>query len=222
MCRHGPWPGSLERYWADMRVNINLASRPYEDVGEFYRTWGMLVAAVALITVVLAGLTIVSLVNARTVGQQTAKLRAQIAELDKQKQAAQELLNRPENRETRDRSRFLNELIARKAFSWTQVFADLEKIIPARVHVLAITPGITDDNQILVDMRIESDSSEKSVELIRRLEESKTFRQPRLKSETSQTSPGGHAGVASQIVAFYTPKVPPVAEPKETGRGGMH
>ncbi len=206
-----------------MRVEINLASRPYEDVGEFYRTWGMLVVAVALITLVLAWLTLSSVMSARTVGRQTAHLRKQMAQLDREKQAAQDLLNRPENRETRDRSRFLNALIARKAFSWTQVFADLEKIIPAHVHVLAIAPGITEDNQIQVDMRVEAESREQSVELIRRLEESKSFRQPQMKSENSQvTSSGGRPSVSFDITALYTPQVPPVPQPKGTSHGGMH
>ena len=206
-----------------MRVEINLATRPYEDVGEFYRTWGMLVAAVVLISVVLGWMTLSSLVSSRTVGQQTAKLRRQIADLDREKQAAQDLLNRPENRETRDRSRFLNQLIARKAFSWTQVFADLEKIIPAHVHVLAITPGITEDNQIQVAMRVEAESREQSIELIRRLEESKSFRQPQMRSENSQTgASGGRPSVSFDIVALYTPRVPPVPEPKGGSHGGMH
>ena len=204
-----------------MRVDINLATRPYEDVGAFYRTWGALVAAIALITLVLAGLTISSLASARTVGRQTAKLRTQMAQLDREKQAAQDMLNRPENRETRDRSRFLNALIARKAFSWTQVFADLEKIVPAHVHVLAITPDITEDNQIKVAMRVEAESREQSVDLVRRLEESRSFRDPQVKSESSlQASGSTRPAVQFDIVALYTPKVPPVAEPKGAGHGG--
>lgn len=205
-----------------MRIDINLATRPYEDVGEFYRTWGLLLAVLVLVTAVLAWLTLSSVRSARTVGQQTAKLQAQIAELDQQRRAAEELLNRFENRETRDRSRFLNALFARKAFSWTQVFADLEKIIPAHVHVLAIAPGITEDNQFQVAMRVEADSREKSVELIRRLEESKTFRQPQMKTEASQPPSGGHLGVTFEVVAIYTPRVPPVPETKAAGQGGMH
>lgn len=209
-----------------MRVDINLASRPYEDVQEFYRTWGMLVVAVGLITVVLGWLTLSSLVSARTVGQQTRKLRSQIAELDHEKQAAQDLLNRPENRDTRDRSRFLNALIARKAFSWTQVFADLEKIVPAHVHVLAITPDITEDNQIQVAMRVEAESREQSVELIRRLEGSKMFRQPQMRSEMAQNAnpaiSGGRPLVSFEIIALYTPRVPAIAAPRSGSHGGMH
>jgi len=192
-------------------------------VGHFYRTWGLLAGAVAAVTVILVGLTVSSLVSAYSVGQQTGMLRKRIAELDRQKQAAQQVLDRPENRETRDRSRFLNELIARKAFSWTEVFADLEKIVPSRVQVMSIAPDITEDNQIQVSMRIQADSREKSVELIRRLEASKTFRHPQVKSETSHQAAGGsRGGVQFDIVALYTPKVPAIAAPKTGAQGGTH
>jgi type IV pilus assembly protein PilN len=198
-----------------MRLDINLASRPYEDVGEFYRTWGALAGFVAVVTLVLLGLTVSSLTSARTVGEQTAKLRSQMAAFDQQRRAAEDLLNRPENRETRDRSRFLNALIARKAFSWTQVFADLEKIVPARVHVLSIKPGLTEDNQFQVEMQVATDSRDRMVELVRRLEESKTFHQAQVRSESAQNTPTGGHTVEFDLVALYTPHVPPAA-PQET------
>lgn len=205
-----------------MRLDINLASRPYEDVGEFYRTWGALVGFVAVVTLVLLGVTLSSLTSARTVGEQTAKLRAQMAAFEQQRRAAEDLLNRPENRETRDRSRFLNGLIARKTFSWTQVFADLEKIVPARVHVLSIKPGLTEDNKFQVEMQVATDSRDRMVELVRRLEESKTFRQAQVRSESSQNTAAGAHTVEFSIVALYTPHVPPAAqqEPSQAAHGG--
>lgn len=201
-----------------MRLDINLASRPYEDLGEFYRSWGVLGAITGLLTVVLAGFALSSLLGARTVGKQTAGLRRQMAVFDQQKRAAEELLDRPENRETRDRSRFLNSLIARKAFSWTQVFADLEKIIPARVRVVSIRPDLNPDNQIEVQMKVETDSRDKTIELVRRLEQSKIFRQPQVKSEAAQNASGGAHSVQFEIVALYTPHAQaPAAEPAPGG-----
>ena len=52
-----------------------------------------------------------------------------------------EFLNRPENRNTRDESQFLNELIERKSFSWTRVLENLEKVMPPRVHLVSISPA---------------------------------------------------------------------------------
>ena len=203
-----------------MRLNINLASRPYEDVGEFYRTWGALTGLVALVTVVLVGFAASSLLGAHEVGHQTAELHKQMAQFDQQKHAAEDLLNKPENRETRDRSRFLNSLIARKAFSWTQVFADLEKIIPARVHVVAIKPDLTPDNQIEVEMKVETDSREKNIELVRRMNESKTFRGAYVKSESATSGQNAPRTVQFEITALYTPHVPPEKPSPEPAQGG--
>jgi len=199
-----------------MRLDINLASRPYEDVAQFYRAWGTLVGVAAVVTLALLGLTISSLKSARTVGEQTAKLRAQMAAFDGQKRAAQDVLNRPENRDTRDRSRFLNALFARKAFSWTQVFADLEKIVPAGVHVISIKPGLTEDNQFQVEMEVATDTRDRMVDLIRQLEESKTFRQAQVKSESSQKSSTGAPIVRFDIVALYAPPTPAAAPPERS------
>ncbi len=207
-----------------MRLDINLASRPYEDVGQFYRTWGALLGAVAVVTLLLAGLTFSSLRNARAIAVQTAKLRAQMAAFDEQKRVAQDFLNRPENRETRDRSRFLNALIARKAFSWTQVFADLEKIVPPGVHVISIKPGLTEDNQFQVEMEVATDTRDRMVDLLRQLEESQTFRQAQVKSESSQKSTTGSPVVRFALVALYAPAVPPVPPPgpSRAAHGGSH
>ena len=59
-----------------------------------------------------------------------AQREEQIAARDQEKTKAEGILNLPENRSTRDRSQFLNELFRRKAFSWTRVFEDLERVMP--------------------------------------------------------------------------------------------
>lgn len=190
-----------------MRYDINLASQPYEDAARFYRNWVSALALVALVTFLLVALAVSNFLGARSVRLQVNQVRQQIARLDQEKAAAEAILNRPENRGTRDRSRFLNGLIARKAFSWTQVFADLEQIVPARVQVKAIQPNLTEDNQLQVHMQIAGDSREKVVEMVRRLEGSPSFRSPRLQSETSRTEDGREA-VEFEVVALYVPQRP--------------
>ena len=190
-----------------MRFDINLASRAYEDAGRFYRNWVAVIVLLLVGTVLLVGLAISSFLEARQVRAQVKEVQQQIDKLNQEKAAAEAILNRPENRGTRDRSRFLNALIARKAFSWTQVFADLEKIVPARVQVKSITPDITEDNQLQVRIQIAGSSREKAVEMVRKLEESSTFRSPRVQSETTSTEQG-QVEVEFEIVALYVPERP--------------
>src|SRR6202034_2588584 len=123
-----------------MRLDINLASQPYEDARQFWMRWGTAVGAVAVLTLVLLALDITGWINARRDRAAIAGNRAMIVAPDKLRANAERILSLPQNRSTRDQSQFLNELIERKAFSWTRVLENLEKVMPTRAHVEAITP----------------------------------------------------------------------------------
>jgi len=76
-----------------------------------------------------------------------ADVRTDVNSLNRQIRAAtveQErldaVLRRPENAEVLERSVFLNALLIRKGISWTRIFADLERIVPYNVKVLASGP----------------------------------------------------------------------------------
>ena len=127
-----------------MRLDINLASRPYEDARQFWMRWGTAVGALGLLTLILMTLVITGFVNARRDRQAISEKRALIAQRDQLRTQAQQFLNRPENRTTRDDSRFLNQLIERKAFSWTKVLESLERVMPPRVHVVSISPELNE------------------------------------------------------------------------------
>jgi type IV pilus assembly protein PilN len=190
-----------------MRLNINLATEPYEDARRFWMVWGSLVGLLVLITIALAWITASATAGSRTVGRHIEQLRKEIAELDRERAAAEAVLNRPENRDTRDRSRFINGLIARKAFSWTQVFSDLEKIMPPRVRVVSIRPEVNAESQLELHLEAIGDSRDKAIDLVRRMEQSPTFRQARVRSEKDQPQ-GPNSGVQFEIVAQYVPHLP--------------
>src|SRR5271167_896289 len=131
-----------------MRLDINLASQPYEDAQQFWMRWGTAVGAVALLTLVLLTLDVTGWVNARRDRAAIGEKEAMIADRDRLRTEAERILNLPQNRTTRDESQFLNELIERKAFSWTQVLENLEKVMPPRVHLVSIHPELDEENQL--------------------------------------------------------------------------
>ena len=98
-----------------MRVDINLATRPYEDSSSMWLRWGGALAALSLFTLVLVYMVIAGWVAARKDRSLIAQREEQIAARDQEKTRAEGILNLPENRSTRDRSQFLNELFRRKA-----------------------------------------------------------------------------------------------------------
>jgi len=133
-----------------------------------------------------------------------ANYRAEIAQRDRKRQQAEEFLNRPENRATRDQSQFLNQLIERKTLSWTHVLEDLEKVMPARVHLISIHPVLDEDNQLTLKMAVGGDSREKALELPRRMEDSGHFTQTYIESETGAAAGSGDT-VQFNINAVYVP-----------------
>jgi Tfp pilus assembly protein PilN len=193
-----------------MRLDINLASQPYEDAQQFWMRWGTAVGAVALLTLVLLTLDVTGWVNARRDRAAIAEKEAMIADRDRLRAEAERILNLPQNRTTRDESQFLNELIERKAFSWTRVLESLEKVMPSRVHLIAISPELDEDNRLGLKMSVAGDSRDRALELARRMEESKRFAQTEVTAEHFlQTNTGDNEQF--DMEAFYIPEPPPAA-----------
>jgi type IV pilus assembly protein PilN len=191
-----------------MRLDINLASQPYQDARQFWLHWGTALAVAAILTLALLTFTVSDWFAARRDHAQIAELRAQIAQRDRKREQAQEFLNRPENRATRDQSQFLNELIERKSLSWTHVLEDLEKVMPARVHLVSIRPELDEDNQLTLKMVVAGDSRERAIELASRMEESGRFTQTYIETETSAAVVGSGDTVQFNINGVYIPETP--------------
>ena len=196
-----------------MRLDINLASQPYEDARQFWLRWGTALGAAAVLTLALMTITITGWFNARRDHAKIAELRAEISQRDRVRQQAEAFLNQPENRATRDQSQFLNALIERKSLSWTYVLEDLEKVMPARVHLVSIHPALDEDNQLTLKMVIGGDSRDRALDLVRRMEDSRHFAQTYIASE--HTAPAGSGDMVQfDIDGVYIPEVAAAPTPK--------
>jgi len=127
-------------------------------------------ALLALTTVLLGFLAVTGFINATRDRHVIADLQSRLAASDQEKNRAEALLNQPQNREIRDRSRFLNSLFQRKAFSWTRVFEDLERVMPPRLHVVSIRPDTSVDNNLEIKLVVAGDSREQALDLVRKME----------------------------------------------------
>src|SRR4051812_35912873 len=99
-----------------MRIDINLASRPYEDAGPLWLRWGGALAGLGLLTLILLYMALSGFLLARKDRSLIQQREEQIAARDQQKAQAEEILSLPANRGTRDRAQFLNDLFQRKSF----------------------------------------------------------------------------------------------------------
>jgi len=196
-----------------MRLDINLASQPYEDSREFWLRWGTALVTAVVLTLALLAFTVMGWFAARRDHAMISTYRAEIAQRDRTRQQAQDFLNRPENRTTRDQSQFLNELIERKTLSWTHVLEDLEKVMPTRVHLVSIRPELDEDNQLKLKMVVGGDSRDRALELARRMEESRRFTQTYI--ETEHSAQGSGDTIQFDINGVYVPDTDHEAEAKK-------
>jgi Fimbrial assembly protein (PilN) len=191
-----------------MRLNVNLATRPHEDVGNFLRRWGTLTLLLAVLTAGLVYFAIHNWRESRDVNRQITRMQDEIGKLDNERAKAVATLNKPENKVVADQSRFLNTVIQRKSLSWTRIFMDLERIMPNQLHVTAITPELNKQNQLLIHLEVAGSSRDKAIELVRRMEESPSFRQAELISEAMTKDPAKGDAVVFEIKSQYIPNLP--------------
>jgi type IV pilus assembly protein PilN len=198
-----------------MRLDINLASRPYEDARQFWTRWGTALAVASILTLALIAITISGWRAARADHAQISQLKSEIAQRDRIRQQAEDFLNRPENRTTRDESQFLNGLIERKEFSWTHVLEDLEKVMPPRIHLVSIHPELDEDNQLSLKMEVAGDARDRALELARRMEDSGRFTQTHIVKEHMDTSSSRSGDTIDfEINGIYVPETLPAPAEK--------
>ena len=203
-----------------MKLNINLASQPYEDSRQFWTYWGTGLGLLALVTLLLVFMAVNGFIEGSRDRQQMDKLKTQLAQVDREKVQAEAMLSQPQNRTVRDQSRFLNGLFERKAFSWTLAFEQLEQVMPAHLHVISIHPGISADNNLELKLVVGGETREQALDLVRKMEGSKHFKQTRIDSEKFESAnnlSGNNDRVQFDINALYVPS----SELRDTS-GGMN
>jgi type IV pilus assembly protein PilN len=201
-----------------MRININLASNPYEAAREYTRKLGMLLAGLAVLTVVLLGYILYQRSQTRDVDEKIAAARQEIANLDAEKATALAVLNQPQNRDVADQSQFLNNLFLRKSLSWTRVFTEMEKMMPPNIHVISMKPEFNRDNLLVLRVVVATSSRDKAVELVKRMEKSPHFKMPQVEAEN--TLGEGNAGPAGGNIQFEIASVyVPFADDADTTTG---
>jgi len=166
---------------------LNLASEP------FRRDRPILAASAATAVLMLGVLAVlVSIIVQQR--ELAADSRAQLARLESQLRAAaaeqaqlEAQLRQPGNAAVLDRNALFNSLILRKSISWTLLFADLEKVMPAQVRLMTVRPYLTANNEVQLDMVVGAQSPDPVIELLKRLERSPTFGATSLLSSSPPT-----------------------------------
>jgi Tfp pilus assembly protein PilN len=192
-----------------MRLNINLASLKYEDVRRFYVRWRAAIGLTALLTLLLIGLAWINYSSTSQSKRRISEQEARIDALQKKREAAAITTNLPENHEVTAQKNYWNRQIKRRQLSWTQLFNDLQRIMPARAFVTTVHPEITQDDRLKLTLGIKGDTHENGLELVKKMEKSERFRAPAITAENVEKD--SHTGAQMykfDISTFYSPPMP--------------
>jgi Tfp pilus assembly protein PilN len=202
-----------------MRVNINLASQKYEEVRQFYVRWGWGIAATAVLTVLLLVFAGWNYSDSSQLNQGNKKLEQEVSALTLERASLEALARRPENHDVTEQKNFWNGQIAKRSFSWTQLFNDLQRIMPARAYVSSVHPELTLDHRLKLTLAIVSDKHDNGLELVRKMEKSERFRGPLIDIESTEKDTRTNTLLYKfAIVTYYTPAglAPPRTGTKES------
>jgi type IV pilus assembly protein PilN len=195
-----------------MRIQLNLASRKFVELGPLYFRLRILFLLLAVIAVPLWLLLATEKRKAADAEARLDAVNHQIHALEQQRQMFQADMRQPQNALVLNESQFLNQIFAVKAFSWTAVMMDLENVLPSGVQVMAIDPVPAKDGKVTIRLRV-SGAHDRGVELVRNLEHSHRFLAPRLARETAENNQNGRGpepvsnatNVNFDLLAEYNP-----------------
>ena len=196
-----------------MKIAINLASRPFADLGPTLKRLRIAMGVMGLVSIGL-GFGLHALHHkAEEARARDHSLDGAIARIQQERQGYQDMMRQPPNAEVLNESATLNRLFDEKAFSWTLAMEDLETVLPGGVQVTTLEPSRSKDGHITLRMHVIG-PRDKDVELVRNLEHSRRFLQPRIVGESSDTNgtPGeklepvsASSRVTFDLLADYNP-----------------
>jgi Tfp pilus assembly protein PilN len=159
---------------------LNLASEPFRN--ERLPVLALAVAALAVMALTVQHVLIFrELLPGRTSGarQEAAALDAESARL--RAEARSPRAPRPEPAGLAEWT-LIKDLVDRRAFSWTLLFAHLEAVLPDGVHLVSIAPRVR-KGEVLIDITAMARTPDDAREFVRRLEGREEFDDVYLREE---------------------------------------
>jgi Tfp pilus assembly protein PilN len=134
-----------------------------------------------------------------------AAVRQEMIGLMGQRDELESFFNQERNAKLNQRSAFLNSLIDEESLNWTQMFMDLEKILPTGVRLVNIEPA-HDKGQVLVKLQVGAISDDAKLKFLRALENSPAFKEVSVERDIHaepQEGTGDIDRVHVQLTAVY-------------------
>jgi hypothetical protein len=185
-----------------MRVDVNLATRPFQNRTPHFLLLGTLAVLAGGLTAWNVGLFLRSHAAQVAVETQRGELEADEHALEVRRVAAASRLARADLKPLALRAQAANEVLAQKALSWTLLLQRLEQQLPWQAALRSIHAGVTPES-VTLDLDVRAKTYDDALLLIDSLEKSPCFSDvyPRQDKDPST----GQSEYAMTLSATYDP-----------------
>lgn len=174
-------------------TSINLASDPFRRERAQTAAYAVVFLALLCSLLSITGLILHSRAQASALRAQIDRQQTQLQSLQSEQGRYSVVLSRPANQDVFALSVFLNQLIGRRAVSWTKVFEDLTAVMPPNMRLVTIRlPQVPAEDaagvdRVQLDMSVGTDRPETINTLLQNLEKFDAFGAATVVSRTPPT-----------------------------------
>jgi type IV pilus assembly protein PilN len=171
-----------------MQVRLNIATKPLESHRRFLAGAGLLAVLGGIIFLALGWHVYSTLRAQEALRRKEQENNNRAALLQRRRKELDDFFARTENARLKERAAFVNGIIDERSFDWTQMFMDLEKLVPVGVHVVSIQPQL-EKGHMFVRLTVDATTDESKIKFLHAMENSPAFSNVELLSvHTAPTS----------------------------------
>ena len=182
-----------------MKVRLNLATSAQETHRRFLVGAGVTAGIAGIVLLILGWHVYAVRKNDSELRARTEKMQQETATLLRQRDELDRFFQQRENVGLHDRADFVNSIIDASSFNWTQMFMDLERVLPGGVRVLSIEPRQV-QGHVEVKINVGADSDEAKLKFLRALEDSKFFSDVVVDKDTVENAAPGTIGGDQKMI----------------------
>ena len=187
-----------------MRLRLNLATKPLESHRRLLVGAGLTAFAAAIVFVALSLHVYTARKADAELRSRTEKMRQEMAKYEAQRAELDAFFKRKDIASLNDRANFINGIIDLRSFNWTQMFMDLERILPAGVRVISIEPKQA-SGHVEVKLTVGTTNDEAELKFLHSLEGSKEFSEVQVQHRFFPNQVGNKTGdqLVVQLTTLY-------------------
>jgi hypothetical protein len=195
---------------------VNLSTRPFYNE----RLVRVVLGLVSLLVLGLAAFNVIQVMRLTSrdseVRSQADAAEADAVRLRSEARVIRQTINREQLAAVQAAAREANQLIDRRAFSWTDLFNRFEATLPGDVRIASVTPQLDQQGRLMVAVTVISRRVEELDGFIEALEKTGAFQEVLSRQEEAQED----GTLRSVIQGYYRPSAAPPAPPPERSAAG--